>query len=108
MISYATLRDPMAGANKTERAYASHLDMQIIAGEVLSWAFEPIRLRLADGTFYTPDFMVVNRAQQIEIHETKGFMREAARVRLNVAAELHPFQFFLVKRDGSSWSRERV
>jgi len=41
---------------------------------------------------------------EVEFHETKGFMREAARVRLRVAAEMHPFRFLLVKRAGGEWS----
>lgn len=93
----------MAGANKTERAYGQRLDLCVKAGTVKAWAFESMRLRLADGTFYTPDFTVINADDEIEIHETKGFMREAARVRVKVASELHPFRFVLVKLVQGAW-----
>ena len=45
--------------NKTESRYAEHLQIKLLAGEILEWRFEPIRLKLAPKTFYTPDFAVV-------------------------------------------------
>jgi hypothetical protein len=102
-VSRATIRDPLAGANKLERDYAQALSILQRAGEIIHWSYESIKLRLADGAFYTPDFMVVTANGDLEIHETKGFMREAARVRLKVAAELHPFRFRLVRRGKSGW-----
>ena len=64
---------PVPGTmNKTEEAYAGHLRLLMLAGEVLHYEFEPLKLRLADKTFYTPDFMVVRRDGLIELHEVKG------------------------------------
>lgn len=83
-----------------EARYAAHLECRKIAGDLRDWRYEPIRLRLADGTFYKPDFMVMAMDDVIEIHESKGHMREAARVRLNVAVEMFPFRFFLVSALG--------
>lgn len=94
----------VSGMNKLEAAYGEHLERRRAAGEIAEWRYESTKLRLADGAWYTPDFRVVLPNGEVEFHETKGFMREAARVRLRVAAELHPFRFLLVKRAGGGWS----
>lgn len=86
--------------NKTEARYSQLLMGRQLAGEIKKWAFEPVRLRLADGAWYCPDFMVEMPDGRLELHETKGFMREAANVRLKVAAELHTWAtFYLVKAE---------
>lgn len=108
VVAKATARDPLAGANKLEREYAAHLDLLVCAGAIRAWSYEAIKLRLADGAFYTPDFVVVAADEALEIHETKGFMREAARVRIKVAAELHPFRFFIVRKEGGRFTKESV
>jgi hypothetical protein len=105
--AYARGQAPKRGMNKTEQAYAQHLDLQVHAGKVLWWRFEPFKLRLADGSYYKPDFGVLPRDLLFEIHETKGFWREAARVRIKVAAELFPFKFIALTRTaGGGWKRE--
>ena len=38
--------------NKTEAAYAAHLELLKRAGEISDYAFEKYKLRLADNTFY--------------------------------------------------------
>ncbi|EGX16832.1 gp8 domain protein [Escherichia coli STEC_S1191] len=45
--------------NKTESAYCQHLEQRKRAGEIAWYRFEGIKLRLADNTFYTPDFAVM-------------------------------------------------
>lgn len=100
-----------AGAkNKTEQAYDDHLRLRQLAGEVVWYRFEGIKLRLADGTFYSPDFAVMVASGQLEIHEVKGFWQDDARVKIKVAADLYPFRFIAVtakaKRDGGGWQVE--
>lgn len=41
--------------NKTEERYSERLRLMQRAGEVKSWGYETMRLRLADQTFYTPE-----------------------------------------------------
>ena len=84
------------------------LQLRKLAGEILDWKFGCFKLRLADGAWYKTDFFVVLADGEIQCHETKGFMREAARVRLNVAADLYPFTFILVKRVNGQWTKEKV
>lgn len=96
--------------NDTEAAYGRHLELRKAAGEVLWYAFEGIKFRLADSTFYTPDFSVMLANNEIEIHEVKGFWQDDARVKIKVAAEMYPFKFIAVmprsKRDGGGWKTE--
>lgn len=100
-----------AGAmNKTEQAYERHLNARREAGEVLWFRFEGIKLRLADNTFYTPDFAVMAADGQLECHEVKGFWTDDARVKIKVAADQYPLTFLAVKakakKDGGGWAVE--
>lgn len=93
--------------SKLEEEYYSLLSKQKAAGEILDFAFKPEKLRLAhgvgDGVWYTPDFRVVHLDRSISFDETKGFMQEAARVRLVVAADQHPYAFRLVRKESGVW-----
>ncbi len=46
------------GMNKTEAAYALHLEALRLAGKITGFRFEAITFRLAKRTRYTPDFHV--------------------------------------------------
>jgi hypothetical protein len=92
------------GMNKLEASYATYLEGQRLLGIINYWLWEAIKLRLADRTWYTPDFAVVTASGGLEFHETKGFMRDDANVKLKVAAEQFPWKFVLVKRAGGAWA----
>lgn len=70
--------------NKTEAAYDSLLRERQGLGFIVWYKFEPIKLRLADNTFYTADFAVLANDLVLELHEVKGFGRTtpASRSRL--------------------------
>lgn len=96
--------------NKTEAAYALVLEAQRMAGEIASWRFEAIKLRLAGRTHYTPDFFVLGIGGELSFHEVKGYWEEDARVKFKVAAEIFPwFNFIAVtkamKKQGGGWIR---
>ena len=109
-LMYALGRLKVGQLNKTEAAYELHLKALKAAGEVAWHKFEGIKLRLADNTFYTPDFAVMRPSGQIELHEVKGFWQDDARVKIKVAADMYPFKFIAVKpktkRDGGGWQVE--
>lgn len=96
--------------NKTEAQYETMLEDMRVAGDVLWYRFEGVKLRLADNTFYTPDFAVMLSTGIMEMHEVKGFWTDDARVKIKVAAELYPFRFIAAiarkKRDGGGWQVE--
>ena len=94
--------------NKLEAAYAEHLRMRMRAGEVISFAFDALKLRLAEKTFYTPDFLVLTKDLTIEIHEVKGFWEDDSRVKIKVAAAQFPFVFRAVTKNKQGWQFEEL
>lgn len=110
MKHYALGRLKTGEMNKTEAAYAAHLALLKAAGEIQWFRFEGIKLRLADNTFYSPDFAVMAADGVLEMHEVKGFWTDDARVKVKVAADQYPFRFFAFKAEakkrGGSWVKE--
>jgi hypothetical protein len=96
--------------NGTEKRYAQHLDERKRSGEIVWVRFEGMKFRLADNTFYTPDFMVMLSDGHIEAHEVKGHWQDDARVKIKIAADMYPFRFVAVqarpKKAGGGWSLE--
>lgn len=94
--------------NGLEARYAGHLEAQRRAGRIVFWKFGELKLRLADSTWYTTDFYIMFPDGHIEIHETKGFMRDDANVKIKSAAEKYPeFAFVLVKQVKGEWQFKR-
>lgn len=98
--------------NRTEQAYFDHLSLLKAAGQIDWFAFEPVKFRLADMTYYTPDFMVILPCGAIEYHEVKGSWKaphqDDAKVKIKVAAELHWWATFksaevVPKKSGGGW-----
>jgi hypothetical protein len=96
---------PAERMNKTEARYAQRLEGLKACGEILEYHFEAVKLRLADATFYSPDFMVIT-ADGIEFHEVKGGMiRDDAAVKFKVASEKFPmFGWKMVQWKGGVWT----
>lgn len=96
--------------NQTERRYAEHLEGLKQAGEIAWYRFEGIKFRLADNTFYTPDFAVMLADGRLEAHEVKGHWQDDARVKIKVAADQYPIRFIAVtaktKKAGGGWQME--
>lgn len=102
--------------NREESSYALFLEARKRAGEIADYAFEPEKFRLADKTFYTPDFRIVLPDGLVEFHEVKAYWAKAkrvgweddARVKIKVAAELHPYHFVAAwkhKENGYEYER---
>ena len=79
--------------NRTEAQYGDFLEGLKVSGTIVDYRFEGVKLRLADKTFYTPDFLVVY-PDRFECHEVKGFWRDDARVKIKVAASQYPWMRF--------------
>ena len=110
---YALGRLPAGAMNKTEAAFDAHLAGMQARGEILWRKFEGIKLRLADNTFYTPDFFCLNSERELVVFEVKGFMTDDGAVKLKVAAEtFNIFRFYLVrsrlKKDGGGFTVDEV
>jgi hypothetical protein len=106
---FALGRLPTGDMNKSEAAYDAHLWAQR-GGAILWHKFEGIKLRLADNTFLTVDFVVLPRSGVLEMHEVKGYWMDDARVKIKVAASIYPFRFIAVtarsKKNGGGWDVE--
>lgn len=103
--------------NKTEARYADVLELERLAGEIIDFRFQPTKWRLADRTFYEPDFLVITADWTAQYHEVKAQwstgkagIEEDAGVKIKLAAELYPwFQFVLAmeraKKNGGGFIR---
>ena len=99
------------GINKLELAYGEHLEAEKRAGRIAEYRFEAVKLRLADKTYYTPDYLVFLPDGAIEFHEVKGFWAEHNRVKSKVVAEQFPWFVFRAftreaKKRGGGWKME--
>lgn len=107
---YAQGRLKTGAMNKTEAAYAAILRDAESLGDIQWHRFEGLKLRLADNTFYTPDFAVMAADGVIECHEVKGYWLDDARAKIKIAADQYPFRFKAVKplpkKAGGGWSEE--
>ena len=101
------------GPNSWERAYALELEARKQAGEILWYGFEKITLKLAHDCRFTPDFAVMVQQKDatgawrewLQLHEVKGHLRDDARDKFVIAAEMFSWAEFLMyrKRKGGGW-----
>lgn len=107
---YALGRLKQGQRNKTESAYERVLELRRQAGEVAWFKFEGVKLRLADNTFYSPDYAVMLADGSMEMHEVKGVWLDDARAKIKIAADMYPFKFIAIrkqtKREGGGWAAE--
>lgn len=95
--------------NRLETDYWSYLDMLKTIGEVHDFRFESLKFKMANRTFYTPDFLVIKPDGAVEIHEVKGFWEDDARVKIKVIAEQHSWFIFIgvtKDRKTKAWAYE--
>lgn len=110
--------------NNTEAEYSLLLRAEQSKGLVEWFQFEGITLKLAHDTRYTADFAVMGRDGTLEIHEVKGARKRGtlsgsvshkphfeddAKVKIQVAAAMFPFRFFVCwKSPTFGWRRDEV
>jgi hypothetical protein len=99
MLSVVPSKD-VAKMNKTEAAWWAKLQ-----ADGHAWVgAQNITLKLADDCRYTPDFFFLTQDGKLHAHETKGFFREDAKVKIRVAARLFPFiSFTVVTKEKGEW-----
>ena len=98
-------RAPAGGdrMNKTEARYAHELELLQRAGVVLWWAFGSMKIRLANRTWYTPDFAILDSVG-LRFVEIKGFLRDDAAVKFKVARETYQqFKFTMLRWVNGAW-----
>lgn len=95
--------------NKLEKKYADHLDSLLFAGDILAWQFQPLKVKLAKATFYTPDFLVQEPDTTLTMVDVKGHWEDDARVKIKVAAQAFPFWTWKgVSWKGGHWQDEVI
>jgi hypothetical protein len=87
--------------SRKEAEYAMALDDMKNMGEIKDWTPQ-YRLKLeVNGqhiTNYIADFLVEKTTGQIEIHETKGYFTDSAKIKWRLAQALYPdYKFILIK-----------
>lgn len=97
--NYAKGRRPIGVMNKLEERFSLYLEDKKQLGELIWWAYEPIRLRLGKDSTYTPDFFVMTKDLELQVYESKGRWIEPGRTKIKVAAGMYPFRFFGVMWD---------
>lgn len=96
-----TLREK--GMNKTEKAFANHLEILKKTGEIIWYEFEPINLRLGVNCYYRIDFMVMKADGRLIAYEVKGYWQDDALVKIRTAAEKFPWPFIAVRLVKGHW-----
>ncbi len=100
---FAKARRVAGRMNSYEAEYEALFLGQLVHG------YEAITLRLGADCRFTPDFFVIAGDDVLEFHEVKGsFIRDDAKVKLRVAAEMYPmFRFRMFakqpKKLGGLW-----
>lgn len=96
--------------NKTELAYAQHLDELQRCGRIARYYVKPFNVRLGDNQYYRPDFAAVRHLPDTSIPrlvvvEVKGHLEDDAREKFLHAVSLWPdWDFLMVKKDGRGWA----
>lgn len=95
--------------NRTEQRYESEVLKPLLhSGKILAYWFESLTLKLAPDLRYTPDFLVMEASGMLCLHETKGFMRDDARVKLKMTRQQFPFVIMVCRYAKGQWSYEEV
>ena len=99
------------GMNKTEARYADYLDALKCMGVLLWYAFETVKLRLADDMTYTPDFVILWADGGMSFVDVKAYwakkgkpgITEDSLAKMKMAGEI--YWMFTVK---ATWEFEGV
>lgn len=88
-------------------AYGEFLAVRRCAGDVLWFRAQPIELRLADETYYGPNFAVMVASGHLEMHHVVDAAKNESLTTVKIAAEQFPFRFVVVHRgDSHDWKFE--
>lgn len=90
--------------SKLEASFADFLELSLKSGAMGWYRYEPMSFRIGPDARYRPDFgALVLPTRELWLYEVKGFWREAAKVRIKVAADMYPFfRWWTVEADKSA------
>ena len=99
--------------SKTQAAYRLELEALKQQWRIISYWEEAVNLRLADGAFYKPDFLVQELDGTLSVVEVKGGKwlldsEKTVLLKAKMVAEKYPFRVRIVwpraKKDGGGWA----
>lgn len=94
-----------AKLNKLERGWLAMLRLRHPHTDIF---IQGVTLKLGDDCRYTPDFFFIHEGAAFA-HETKGFFRDDAKVKIKVAARVHRWcRFILVTRNKGNWVEKQI
>lgn len=98
--------------NTLEAKYAAHLGALKESGAILDFGYEPLKIKLADKTYYSPDFMILALDGSLEFHEVKArwkhvdkktkvvtysaHVEASASIKMKLAADIFPAKFIML------------
>lgn len=93
--------------NKTEVEFGLMLEARRHKGEFLIVEFEAVKLKVGDGTYYTPDWICQSRYARPVIFEVKGKHRwDDAIVKYKAAKERYSWaDFEMWEKTSDGWKR---
>jgi hypothetical protein len=99
MQAVAKGSSPRGEMNDTERRWARLLEE---SEHVAAWKYEEEGYRYgANDSTHWPDFWVMREDGRIEIHEIKGYVKDAGRLRFLSCADRHPeYRWVMVVQKG--------
>ncbi len=74
--------------NPNEAAYGEHLELRRIVGEILGYAFEPDRFKIAEGAYWTPDWRIDENDLTFTYVDVKAWYRNQKRIGVTQWAQL--------------------
>lgn len=75
--------------NKIEAASAATLEQRKHAGKVAGYKFGGPKFRLAENTFYTPDFTVLLTDGAFDVFEIKEHWQDDVRAKIKIAGNIY-------------------
>lgn len=102
-------RLPKGQLNNTEKAFAAYLQERQFAGAIVWWKAHPFNVRLADDTFYRPDFIAMQSDMHLVLFEVKGgYTTDKGQLKIKLCAEALPvFKIIKVtKIRGGGWTQK--
>lgn len=107
----SAIRQSQAEMNKTERRFEmTWLQPMLHAGELTTYGYELVTLKLGNGVRYTPDFWAVTSDNRTVFYEVKGPRTwDDAKVKIKVAAtRFLNYEFFLCVYERGEWTISKV
>lgn len=92
--------------SQLEADFALHLKFRAKEMRIVWWAYESLKFRIGDGTFYLADFVAWTEDRRMLVFEVKGeFSRRAGELAFRAAKELNPHIQFVwtTRREAGGW-----